>query len=54
MILTHQAYQVEIYEKPHQVAGRNGVLKLGDFKFESGRITAELINNIYGQANKSK
>jgi phytoene desaturase len=36
MLLAHQGYQVEIYEKNPHVGGRNARLTVGDFHFDTG------------------
>lgn len=36
MLLAHQGYRVEIYEKNAMVGGRNAGIRLGDFHFDTG------------------
>ncbi len=36
MILAHQGYEVEVFEKQEIVGGRNGRLDVGEFKFDIG------------------
>ncbi|NTV89427.1 MAG: phytoene desaturase [Clostridiales bacterium] len=36
MLLAHEGYEVDIYEKRDYIGGRNGSVKLGDFSFDIG------------------
>jgi len=36
MLLAHKGFDVTVFEKDDEVGGRNGLLKIGDFKFDLG------------------
>ncbi len=36
MLLSHEGYDVEVFEKQSEVGGRNAPIKLGDFTFDAG------------------
>ena len=44
MILAHEGFDVQIYEKQNKVGGRNGHIQLGDYKFDIGPTFLMMLN----------
>ena len=44
MILAHEGFDVQIYEKQNKVGGRNGHIQMGDYKFDIGPTFLMMLN----------